>query len=155
MFKCLTYFFFFFCFLGPHPQHMEVPRLRVASELQLPAYITATAMRDLSYVCNLHRGSQQCRVFNPLSKARDRTHILMGTCQVHYRWATMETPFFHFYKKLKYSWFTVLYQFLLYSKVTQSYIDIHSVSCITLILVYPKRLVAALKLCNLWFIFWF
>ena len=30
-------FFFFFSFLGPHPQHMEVPRLGVKSELQLLA----------------------------------------------------------------------------------------------------------------------
>ena len=29
-----TNFFFFFCFLGPHSQHMEVPRLGVKSELQ-------------------------------------------------------------------------------------------------------------------------
>ena len=27
---------FYFCFLGPHPQHMEVPRLGVKLELQLP-----------------------------------------------------------------------------------------------------------------------
>ena len=26
--------FFFVCFLGPHSQHMEVPRLGVQSELQ-------------------------------------------------------------------------------------------------------------------------
>ena len=25
----LRNFFFFFCFLGPHPQHMEVPKLGV------------------------------------------------------------------------------------------------------------------------------
>ena len=38
-------FFFFppFFFLGPHPLHMEAPRLGVESELQLPAYTTATA----------------------------------------------------------------------------------------------------------------
>ena len=35
---------FFFAFLGPHPGHMEVPRLGVESELQLLAYTTATAM---------------------------------------------------------------------------------------------------------------
>ena len=35
--------FKFFVFLGPHPQHMEVPRLEVESELQLPAYTTANA----------------------------------------------------------------------------------------------------------------
>ena len=34
--------FFPFCFLGPHLWHMEVPRLGVEWELQLPAYTTAT-----------------------------------------------------------------------------------------------------------------
>ena len=38
--------FLFFCFLGPHSQHMEVPRLGVELELQLPAYTTATATLD-------------------------------------------------------------------------------------------------------------
>ena len=33
---------------------MEVLRLEVKSELQMPAYATATAMWDLSQVCNLH-----------------------------------------------------------------------------------------------------
>ena len=32
----------FFVFLGPHLRHMEVPRLGVESELQSPAYTTAT-----------------------------------------------------------------------------------------------------------------
>ena len=31
-------FFFFLVFLGPHPGHMEVPRLGVELELQLLAY---------------------------------------------------------------------------------------------------------------------
>ena len=38
-------FFFSFCFLGLHLQHMDVSRLGVKSELQLPAYTTATAKR--------------------------------------------------------------------------------------------------------------
>ena len=33
--------FFFFFFLGLHSQHVELPRLGVKSELQLPAYTTA------------------------------------------------------------------------------------------------------------------
>ena len=33
-------------FLGPQVLHMEVPRLRVESELQLSAYTTATATPD-------------------------------------------------------------------------------------------------------------
>jgi len=36
-------FFLFFGFLGPHPWHMEVPRLGVGSELHLPAYTTTTS----------------------------------------------------------------------------------------------------------------
>ena len=36
--------FFFICFLWLHLQHMEVPRLGVNLELQLPAYTTTTAM---------------------------------------------------------------------------------------------------------------
>ena len=31
-------YLFIFCFLGPHPWQMQVPRLGVESELQLPAY---------------------------------------------------------------------------------------------------------------------
>ena len=42
-----------FCFaLGLHPQHMEVPRRGVDLELQLQAYITATATWDLSQHAN-------------------------------------------------------------------------------------------------------
>ena len=33
---------------------MEVPRLGVQSELQLPAFTTATATRDPGRVCDLH-----------------------------------------------------------------------------------------------------
>ena len=45
-FLFLFLFFVFLPFLGPLPQHMEVPRLGVKLELQLPAYTTATAMQD-------------------------------------------------------------------------------------------------------------
>ena len=38
-------FFFFFLF-GPHLWHMEIPRLGVESELQLPAYTIAPATPD-------------------------------------------------------------------------------------------------------------
>ena len=40
---CFIYLFIYFVFLGPHPWHMEVPRLGVESELQLLACTTATA----------------------------------------------------------------------------------------------------------------
>ena len=47
-------FYLFFVFVGPHPWHMEVPRLGVESELQLLVYI--------------HHTSQQCWILNPLSR---------------------------------------------------------------------------------------
>ena len=71
-------------FLGPHPQHMEVPRLGVESELQLLAYTTATAMPDPSHICDLHHSSWQRQVLNPLSEAQDQTCILMHASQIHF-----------------------------------------------------------------------
>ena len=56
---------------------LEVPRLRVQSELWPLAYARATATQDPSRVCNLHHSSQQRWIINPLSKARDRTRNLM------------------------------------------------------------------------------
>ena len=69
LFVCL--FCFVVCFLGLQVQHMEVPRLRVKSELLLLAYITATATPDPSHICDLHHSPQQHRILNPLSEARD------------------------------------------------------------------------------------
>ena len=60
-------------------QHMEVPRLVVESELQLLAYATATARQDLSRICDLHHSSWQHWIPHPLTKARDRTHVLIDT----------------------------------------------------------------------------
>ena len=65
------YYIFIFSLLGPHLQHMEVPRLGVESELQLLAYTTAIIMQGLSYIFDLFHGLQQCRILNPLSEARD------------------------------------------------------------------------------------
>ena len=42
----LMYILIHICILGPHLQHMEVPKLRVKSELQQLAYTTATATVD-------------------------------------------------------------------------------------------------------------
>ena len=42
----------------------------------MPDYTTATATPDLSHVYQLHHSSHQCRIFNPLSEARDLTRIL-------------------------------------------------------------------------------
>ena len=83
---------------------MEVSRLGVKSELQLPTYTTATSTQDLSCICNLHHSSQQCRIVNPLSKGRDRTRKLMVPSRIHFLCTTTGTalsflffPFFFFF----------------------------------------------------------
>ena len=87
----VTYKKILFFFLWSHLQHMDVPRLGVKSELQLPAYTTVTATRDLSLIFNVRA----------LSNTRCLTHwarpgfeagfswILVGFL---IRWATMGTP---------------------------------------------------------------
>ena len=63
---------------------MEIPRLGVESELQLPACAIAIATLDLSHICDVHHSLQQCQIPNALSETKDRTHILMDTSQVHF-----------------------------------------------------------------------
>ena len=60
---------------------MGVPGLGVQLERQPPVYptATATAMSDPSHVCDLPHSSQQHRILNPQSEARDRTRILTDT----------------------------------------------------------------------------
>ena len=89
---CLFVCFFSFCFLGPHPRHMEVLRLGVKSEVWLPAYATAIATQDPSCICNLHHSLQQHQIFNPLSEARDQTRNLTVTSQIRLQCTTTETP---------------------------------------------------------------
>ena len=73
--------FFFFVFLGPHLQRMDIPGLGVESELQLRAYptATATATQDPNRICDLHGSLQQPQTHNPRSEATDRTCILTET----------------------------------------------------------------------------
>ena len=63
-------FFIFIVFLlfRAAPAAYGSSQARVKLELQLPAYVTATAMQDLSHVCNLHHSSWKCRILNPLSE---------------------------------------------------------------------------------------
>ena len=71
-----------FFFLGLHPWHMEVPRIGVESELQLPDYTPAIATQDPNHICDLYYTSLQCQILNPLIEARDQTCILMDINQV-------------------------------------------------------------------------
>ena len=87
-----NYSFFLSFFLGSHPRHMEVPRLGVKWEIQLPAYTTATATQDLSHIRDLHHSSRWRQILNPLMKARDRTYNFMVPGWIHFYCATMGTP---------------------------------------------------------------
>ena len=74
---------FSFLNLGLYLWHMEVPGPGVKSELQLLAYTiaTATARWNVSHICELHHNAQLHQILNPLSEARDQTHILKDTSQ--------------------------------------------------------------------------
>ena len=76
---------------------MEVPRLGVELELQLPSYTTATVAPDPSPVCDLYHSSQQCQILNQLREARDRTCKLMVPSQICFYCATTGTPFLNFW----------------------------------------------------------
>ena len=72
---------------------MEVPRLGVKLELQLSGYTTAVATQDPSRFCNLHPSLQQPHIPDPVSEARDQTHILTDTSLcICFHCTTMGTP---------------------------------------------------------------
>ena len=94
-YNCRPKFVFFFL-IRSHPQHMEVPRLGVESELHLPVYTTATATQNRSPTRDLRHSLQ-----HPLSEARDRTRVLTDPSQIlnlmsHNR----RSYFFFFFTKL-------------------------------------------------------
>ena len=79
---------------------MEAPRLGIELELQLPAYTTAIAVRDLSQLCDLHHSSWQLQILDPLSEARERTRNLMVPSRVCFHCATSGTPYLYFLHKM-------------------------------------------------------
>ena len=92
---------------------MEVPRRGAESELQLPAYTTATATRDPSHVCDLHRSAWQRWIRNPPSEARGSTHILTETSRVISAEPPQEPPklYFQFFEDPPYCSPLWLHQF--------------------------------------------
>ena len=122
---------FFVClFLGPHPWHMEGPRLGVKLELHLPTYATAIAMPNPRHVCHWHHSSWQHWILNPLSEARDQTHNLVVPSRIHFLCATMGTPslpifksrFFFFFDIELYEfscsfWYSILIRYVIYKYI--------------------------------------
>ena len=77
--------FFLFPFFRVAPKTCGSSQIGVESELQPPAYTTATATQDLSRIHDLHHSPQQRGIPDPLSEARDSTCMLMGPSQVCYQ----------------------------------------------------------------------
>ena len=73
---------------------MEIPRLGVGSDLQLPAYATDTATPDLSHVWDLHHSPWQHQILNLLSEARN------PTLSVKLRKKRARTQISHFFKEV-------------------------------------------------------
>ena len=76
-------------------QHMEVPRLGVKWELQLPAYVH-------SLIFDLRHSTRWCQILYPLSKARDGTlssWILVRFVTIEPQW---ELPEFNFLAKFSF-----------------------------------------------------
>ena len=90
--------FLFFSFLSfffrATPTAYGKSQAGVKLELQLLAYVTATATPDPSHIYYLHHSSQQCWILNPLKEARDWTCLLMNAGQIRFRWAMMGTPIY-------------------------------------------------------------
>ena len=61
--KLIFFFTFFFLFMAAHAAYGK-SQARVELELKLVTYTTATAMPDLSYVCDLYHRSWQSQILN-------------------------------------------------------------------------------------------
>ena len=74
-------FIYVFCFLGSYLQHMKVPWLGIESELQAQPHQHRIRAASGIYIT----GHSNTGSFNPLSKARDRTCMIMDTSWTRYQ----------------------------------------------------------------------
>ena len=70
-----SFFFFFMAVPEAYGSSLAQGWIRAAAE----TYSTTMAMPDPSFICDLDCRLGQHWILNPLSKARDWTHILVGT----------------------------------------------------------------------------
>ena len=78
-------FFFFFGLLRAAPVAYRDSQARGQIGALAVGLHTVILTPDLSHVCDLHHSSQQHRILNPLSEARDQTCVLMDASQIHFR----------------------------------------------------------------------
>ena len=97
-----SYYIYIFCppplFLGPHLQHMEVPSIGVKSELKLPDYCSHSNMGPEPHLWPTH-SSQQRRILNPLSEARDWMRFLTDISWVCYHWAMIGITYIPIFRR--------------------------------------------------------
>ena len=87
LFYCLLFYFIVFYFRA-------TPTAYGGSQARglIGAYTTATAMPDLSRVCDLHHSSWQPQILSPLREGREWTCLLKEASQIRFCWATVGTP---------------------------------------------------------------
>ena len=83
--------FTIYCHFKATPVEYGGSQAGVESEQSLLAYTTVSVTQDPSHICNLHHRSWQRWILNPLIKARDQTHVLMDTNQIHFHCAMVGT----------------------------------------------------------------
>ena len=94
---CVTLFFaylavFVFFFLGPHPHHMEVPRLGVNWSCSCRAMPQPQQHQIWALAATYTAIHSNIRSLTQLNETRDWTWVLMDTSPVCYCWATRGTP---------------------------------------------------------------
>ena len=82
----------FFCFFRAALMAYESSQARGQIRATAAGLHLSIATPDPSHVCDLHHSSRQCRILNPLSKARDRTHNLMVPSRIRFCCARTGTP---------------------------------------------------------------
>ena len=90
---CFSFFhlFFKFYFIFIFPLFRATPT----------AYGGSQARSQVGAIAaGLHHSSGPCLILNPLSKTRDRTHILTDTSWIHFRCTTSGTPLFSIFLHL-------------------------------------------------------
>ena len=97
-----------FSFLWLHLQHMEVPRLGVKSELQLPAYATVKAMETQvqSGICNLHHSCDTSSLTHWL-RPGNQTQIHLHTSWILNPLSHNGNPLNKFFLQLLFGWLSI------------------------------------------------
>ena len=83
--------FFFLLFRATPVAHLSF-QARGGIRAAVAGLCSTTAKRDLSHACRLHHSSQQRWIPNPLSEARNQTHIPKDISQIRFLCAKTGTP---------------------------------------------------------------